>query len=131
MRQNYSLSFMQPGGMVCIILLLSMLTAGCIQPPGMHIISDTPDPVIGQWIGGEPPESDMHVIFYENRTFISVSFFISRGEAADNGTWSKIERGRYSTQSVSGEITNWTYDSFADSMYVTNMPMRKYYRYKG
>jgi len=117
--------------MVCILLLVSILIAGCIQLPGMHIISDTPDPVIGQWIGGEPPESDMHVIFYENRTFFSVSFFISRGETTDNGTWSRIERGHYSTQSVSGEITNWTYDSFGDSMYVTSIPMRKYYRYKG
>jgi len=71
------------------------------------------------------------VIFFENRSFFSVSFFINRGEAMDNGTWSRIERGHYSTRSVSGEITNWTYDSFTDSVYVTTIPMRKYYRYKG
>ena len=121
---------MQPGGITCIILLLSVFTAGCILP-GTHVISNTPDPLTGQWIGGEPPESDMHVIFYENRTFYSRNFFISRGEVADNGTWTKTEPGQYSTLSVSGEITNWTYDSFADSLYVSNIPMRKYYRYKG
>lgn len=122
---------MEPGGIACIMLLGIILIAGCVQLPGMHIVSDTPDPVTGQWIGGEPPESDMHVIFFENRSFFSVSFFINRGEAMDNGTWSRIERGHYSTRSVSGEITNWTYDSFTDSVYVTTIPMRKYYRYKG
>ena len=130
MRQNRSISIMQPSGIVCIVLLLSVLIAGCILP-GMHVIGDTPDPLIGQWIGGEPPESDMHVIFYENQTFFSKNFFISRGEVTDTGTWTRIESGQYSTQSVNGEITNWTYDSFADSAYVTNIPMRKYYRYKG
>ena len=121
---------MRPRGIVCIIFLSSVLIAGCILP-GMHVISNTPDPLIGQWIGGEPPESDMHVIFYENQSFFSKNFFISRGEAIDNGTWTKSEPGRYSTRSVSGDITNWTYDSFEDSLHVTEIPMRKYYRYKG
>ncbi len=122
---------MQPGSIILVIAFCLLLTAGCIQLPGMHIISNTPDPLIGQWIGGEPPESDMHVIFYENQTFYSQSFFISRGEATDNGTWTKTEPGRYATQSVTGEITNWTYDSWGDSVYMSNIPMRKYYRYKG
>ena len=122
---------MQPGGMVCIILLSVILIAGCIQLPGIHVISDTPDPIIGQWIGGEPPETDMHVVFYENQTFFSLSFFISRGETTDTGTWTKIERGSYSTQSVTGEITNWTYESWDDSVYVSKLPQRKYFRYKG
>ena len=117
--------------MVCIILLSVILIAGCIQLPGIHVISDTPDPIIGQWIGGEPPETDMHVVFYENQTFFSLSFFISRGETTDTGTWTKIERGSYSTQSVTGEITNWTYESWDDSVYVSKLPQRKYYRYKG
>src|SRR5512137_1668079 len=108
---------MQPGGIVCIILFSTMLLAGCLQLPGFHSISNTPDPIIGQWIGGEPPASDMHMIFYENQTFLSVNFFINRGEETDTGSWTKIERGHYSTHSVTGEITNWTYDSFGDSVY--------------
>jgi hypothetical protein len=121
---------MQPGRIACILLLLPVLTAGCILP-GPHVISNTPDPLIGQWIGGEPPESDMHVIFYENQTFYSRDFFISRGEATDNGTWAKTGPGQYSARSVTGETTSWTYDSWGDSLYVSNIPMRKYYRYKG
>ena len=97
----------------------------------MHIISDTPDPLIGQWIGGEPPASDRHMIFYENQTFFSMDFFLNRGETTDTGTWTKTERGRYSTQSVTGEITNWTYDSWEDSVFKSNIPLMKYYRYKG
>lgn len=122
---------MQPGGRVCIILLSAILIAGCIQLPGIHVISDTPDPIIGQWIGGEPPETDLHVVFYDNQRFFSLSFFISRGETTETGTWTKIERGSYSTQSVSGEITNWTYESWDDSVYVSSLPQRKYFRYKG
>ena len=122
---------MQPRGIVCICLFCSVLVAGCIQLPGIHSISDTPDPVIGQWIGGEPPASDRHMIFYENQTFFSMNFFINRGEATDTGTWTKTGPGRYSTQSVTGEFTNWTYDSFIDSVYISKIPQRKYYRYKG
>jgi hypothetical protein len=122
---------MRPVHMVCIILLSLILTAGCIHLPRIHSISDTPDPIIGQWIGGEPPETDMHVAFYENQTFFSLSFFISRGETTDTGTWRRIERGSYSTQSVTGEITNWTYEPWDDSVYVSELPQMKYYRYKG
>lgn len=122
---------MQPGGIVCIILLCSILIAGCIQVPGIHIIGDTPDPIIGQWIGGEPPESDLHMVFYENGTFFSLSFLIIQGETTDTGTWTKIERSRYVTRSVSGETINWTYDPSGDIVYVTNIPQRKFYRYKG
>jgi hypothetical protein len=122
---------MRSAGIICILLFSSVLTAGCFQLPGIHSISDTPDPVIGQWIGGEPPETDMHVVFYENQTFYSMIFSLSRGEATETGTWLKIERGQYSTQSVSGEITNWTYDSWEDTVSVSNIPQRKYYRYKG
>lgn len=122
---------MQPGGILCVIVFCLFLTAGCIQLPGIHSISDTPDPIIGQWLGGEPPASDLHMIFYENQTFFSTDFFLNRGEATDTGNWTKIEPGRYSTQSVTGEITNWTYDSWEDSVFKSKIPMRKYYRYKG
>ncbi len=122
---------MQPGGIVCIIVFCCILTAGCIQLPGVHILSNTPDPVIGQWIGGEPPASDLHVIFYENQTFFSVDFFLNHGETTDTGNWTRIEPGRYSTQSVTGEITNWTYDPTEDSVFISTIPLRKYYRYKG
>lgn len=124
-------SGMQSDGIVCMILFCSILIAGCIQLPGIHIISDTPDPIIGQWVGGEPPETDMHVIFYENQSFVSVNFFIRRGVETDFGTWTRIDRGRYTSRTRSGEITNWTYDAFEDSVYVSTLPQRKYYRYKG
>lgn len=122
---------MRSDGIFCITLFSLILLTGCIQLPGIHIISDTPDPIIGQWIGGDPPSSDLHVIFFENQTFFSVNFYINRGNSADNGTWTRIEPGRYSTQSVSGVVTNWTYDSFEDSVYLSGFPQRKYYRYKG
>ena len=122
---------MQPVSIVWALVFCLVLTTGCMQLPGIHIISDTPDPIIGQWIGGEPPETDMHVIFYENQTFFSLRYYISRGQRTDTGTWTKMERGSYSTQSVSGGITNWTYDSFSDLVYVSDIPQRKYYRYRG
>jgi hypothetical protein len=122
---------MQPDGIVCVLVFCVLLTAGCVQLPGIHILSNTPDPVIGQWIGGEPPASDRHIIFYENQTFFSTDFFLNLGEATDTGTWTKIEPGSYSTQSVRGEITNWTYDSWEDSVYKSKIPLMKYYRYKG
>ena len=34
-------------------------------------------------------------------------------------------------ESSTGEITDWTYDSFEDSMYMTGLPQMKYHRYKG
>jgi hypothetical protein len=122
---------MQPGGIMCVLVFCSLITAGCVQLPGIHILSNTPDPVIGQWIGGEPPASDRHIIFYENQTFFSTDFFLNLRKATDAGTWTKIEPGRYSTQSASGEITNWTYDAWEDSIYKSTIPLMKYYRYKG
>lgn len=123
-------SCMRSAWIVCIIFFCSVLTAGCILP-GIHILSNSPDPIIGQWIGGEPPASDRHVIFYENQTFLSITFFISRGEETDTGNWTKIQPGLYSTQSVNGEITEWGYDSFDDSIYKSGLPQMKYRRYKG
>jgi len=117
--------------LVCIIVICSMLIAGCIQLPGMHIISNTPDPIIGQWIGGEPPASDRHIILYENQTFFSTNFFLNRKETTDTGNWTKKEPGRYSLQSVTGERTDWMYDSFDDSFYPGGLPQMKYHRYKG
>jgi len=122
---------MRSEGIVCLILFCSVLIAGCIQLPGMHILTNTPDPIIGQWIGGEPPATDRHIIFYENNTFFSVDFFLNRGETTDSGTWTRKEPGLYATQSVTGEITDWVYDSTDDSMYMSRLPLKKYYRYKG
>jgi hypothetical protein len=122
---------MQPGGIVCIIIFCLLLTAGCIQMPGIHILSNTPDPIIGQWIGGEPPATDRHIIFYENQSFFSVDFFLNLGETTDSGTWTRKEPGLYATQSLSGEITDWVYDSTDDSMYMSRLPLKKYYRFKG
>jgi len=122
---------MQPGGIVCVIVCCVLLAAGCIQLPGIHILSNTPDPIIGQWIGGEPPATDRHVIFYENQTFFSVDFFLNRGETTDSGTWTRKEPGLYTTQSATGDITDWVYDSTDDSMYMSRLPLKKYYRFKG
>jgi hypothetical protein len=122
---------MQPGGIICIVVCCFLLTAGCIQLPGIHILSNTPDPIIGQWIGGEPPATDRHIIFYENQSFISVDFYLNRGETTDSGTWARKEAGLYATQSVTGEITDWVYDSTDDSMYMSRLPLKKYYRFKG
>ncbi len=122
---------MQSEGIIFMIVICSMFIAGCIQLPGMHIISNTPDPVIGQWIGGEPPASDRHIIFYENRTFFSMNYFLNSREITDTGNWTKKEPGLYSISSVTGETTDWVYDSFDDSMYMSGLPQMKYHRYKG
>jgi len=122
---------MQTTGTVCMLLIGAVLLAGCTQLPDYHTISDTPDPISGQWIGGEPPASELHVVFYDNHTFLSVSSFINREMVTDTGSWTKIERASYSAQSVTGTITNWTYDPFNDVVYVTGLPQQDYHRYKG
>jgi hypothetical protein len=122
---------MQSVGIISLLVVCSILIAGCTQLPGMHIISNTPDPIIGQWIGGELPASDRHMIIYENQTFFSTNFFLNRGETTDSGNWTKKEPGLYTMQSATGEITDWTYDSFDDSMYMSGLPQMKYHRYKG
>jgi hypothetical protein len=131
MSQNYLISIMRSGAIIFVIVFCSILIAGCIQLPGMHILGNTPDPIIGQWIGGEPPASDRHIILYENQTFFSTNFFLNRGETTDTGNWTKKEPGLYSLQSITGEITDWNYDSFDDSMYMSGLPQMKYHRYKG
>jgi hypothetical protein len=122
---------MQSGTIIFVIVFCLIIIAGCIQLPGMHILSNTPDPLVGQWIGGEPPASDRHIIFYENQTYISTNFFLNRGEMTDTGTWTKKEPGHYSTQSGTGEITDWMYDSIDDSIYMKGLHQMEYYRYKG
>ena len=122
---------MRSGGIMTMFVFCSILITGCIQLPGMHIISDTPDPIIGQWIGGELPASDRHIIFFENQTFFSTNFFLNRGETTDSGTWTKKEPGLYAMKSATGQITDWVYDSFDDSMYMSGLPQMKYHRYKG
>jgi len=122
---------MHTGAIFSIIILCVLISAGCIQLPGMHILGNTPDPIVGQWIGGELPATDRHIIFYENQTFFSTDFFLNRGETTDSGNWTKKETGIYTIQSVSGEITVWVYDSFDDSMYMSRIPQMKYHRYKG
>ncbi len=122
---------MRYGSIISLMVFCSVLAAGCMQIPGIHILSNTPDPIIGQWIGGELPASDRHMIYYENQTFYSTNFFLSSGETIDSGTWSKKEPNLYEIRSVTGEITDWVYDSFDDSMYMSGLPQMKFHRYKG
>jgi hypothetical protein len=123
---------MRKRGIIILIFIFSfLLIAGCIQLPGTHFFSDTPDPIIGQWIGGEQPASDRHIIFYENQTWYSSDFFINQGEVSDKGTWTKKEPGLYSTISISGKTTDWLYDSFDDSVYMSGLPQMEYHRFKG
>jgi hypothetical protein len=122
---------MRSGGIIVVLVFCSILIAGCTQLPGMHTISNSPDPIVGQWIGGEQPASDRHMIFYENQTFISSNFFLNRGETTDTGTWAKKEPGLYALKSDTGEITDWVYESFDDSMYMSGLPQMKFHRYKG
>ena len=122
---------MRSRDLIAVIVFCCIMTAGCTQLPGMHILSNTPDPIIGQWIGGEPPASDLHIIFYENQTFVSVNFYLNREQMIDNGTWTKIESGYYTTRSSTGETTDWMHDSLFDEIYSRDLPLKKYYRYKG
>ena len=122
---------MQSWGIISVVVFCSILIAGCVQLPGMHILSNTPEPILGQWIGGELPASDRHIIFYENHTFSATNFFLNRGDTTDNGMWTKKEPGLYSLQSITGETNDWKYDSFDDSMYMSGLPQLKYHRYKG
>jgi hypothetical protein len=122
---------MRSGNIIPILVFCSILITGCVQLPGVHILSNTPDPIIGQWVGGELPASDRHMIFYENQTFFSTNFFLNQGEKTDKGTWTKKEPGLYTLESDNGEITDWVYDSFDDSMYMSGLPQMKFHRYKG
>jgi hypothetical protein len=122
---------MRAGIPVFLILTATLLAAGCIQLPGVHILGNTPDPLIGQWVGGELPASDLHVILYENQSYISRSFYLNQGEKTESGIWSRDDSGRFFMQSASGNITGWVYDPGDDSIYLTGLPQRKYYRFKG
>jgi hypothetical protein len=112
-------------------LTIILLAAGCIQLPGMHILRNGPDPVIGQWVGGELPASDLHVILFGNQTYVSRSFYLGQGDRIANGIWSRSDNGLILLQESSGNITSWMYDSSDDSIYLTGLPQRKYYRFKG
>jgi hypothetical protein len=122
---------MRTGILVLLILAVTLLAAGCIQLPGVHILSIGPDPVIGQWVGGELPASDLHVILFENQTYMSRSFYLGQGEQTEYGNWSRGENGGLALQSASGNITSWMFDPSDDSIYLTGLPQRKYYRFKG
>jgi len=122
---------MQSWGIITVFVFCSILIAGCMQLPGRHILSDTRDPIIGQWTGGELPASDRYIIFYENHTFLSTNFFLNSGETTEWGNWTKTEPGLYSTQSFKGEIIHWVYNSFDDSIYMRGFPQMGYQRYKG
>jgi hypothetical protein len=122
---------METGTYGSLLIISCILLAGCIQLPGIHILENTPDPVIGQWIGGEPPASDLHVIMFENQSYYTTSFYLNQGEKTEQGHWTKREDGQYQLQSVSGNVSSWVFDPSDDSLYLTGLPQKKYYRYKG
>src|SRR5271157_3251283 len=110
---------MRTGLPVLLVLVSSVLIAGCAQLPGVHVLGNSPDPLIGQWIGGELPASDLHMIFFENQTYYSRSFYLNQGEKTDAGNWTRNDSGRFFTWSVTGNITSWVYDPSDDSIYLT------------
>jgi hypothetical protein len=122
---------MRAGISAILILTVTLTAAGCIQLPGVHILTNGPDPVIGQWVGGELPASDLHIILFANETYYSRSFYLGQGEQVTNGNWSREDNGLIVLQSASGNITSWMYDPSDDSIYLTGLPQRKYYRFKG
>lgn len=122
---------MRAGIPFVLIFMVTLLVSGCAQLSGMHIIPNAPDPVIGQWVSGEPPASDLHLLFYENQTWIRREFYLGQDERSDHGTWSRGDQGQVVTQSSDGNITRWVYDPTMDSIYRTGLPQRKYYRFKG
>jgi len=122
---------MRTGAALILILTVTILAAGCIQLPGMHILRTGPDPIIGQWVGGELPASDLHVILFENKTYFSRSFYLGQGEQKEQGNWSRGDNGLIVLRSDRGNITSWMFDPTDDSIYLTGLPQRKYYRFKG
>ena len=113
------------------IILCLVVTAACIQLPGFQVPDNTSDPIVSHWIGGELPLTDRHIIFYENRTYLSANFFLGGEETIESGTWTKKEKSLYVTSPGSGNITTWVYDSFDDSVYISGLPQLRYHRYKG
>ena len=97
----------------------------------MHTISNTPDPIIGQWIGGEPPSSDLHLIFYENQTFISTIFFKPWGNSCIPGTGQRYIPDSIQRNQSPVKQQNGCTDSFYDSLYMSKIPQMTYSRYKG
>ncbi len=122
---------MHYGNIVSVIVVCFILAAGCTQFRGCILSVTLPIPLSDNGSAGNCRASDRHLIIYENQTFYSTNFFLGRGETTDNGTWTKKEPGLYTMRSVTGEITDWMYDSFDDSMYMTGFPQMKYHRYKG
>jgi len=122
--------FLFPAAML-VCILVSVLITGCMQIPGFHWIGSSPDPVVGQWVGGEPPQTDFHMIFYENQTYLYSTYYLERGEQVEQGNWTKTGQGQYVAESRTGNTTLWIYDSSDDSLHINGMPLFRYTRYKG
>ncbi len=126
------LSFcMRAGIPVILILTATLLTAGCFYLPGMHVLKDSPDPVAGHWVSGEPPATDLHILLFENRTYITHDFYLGQNEMITYGTWSRGDQEQIILQPAAGNITSWVYDPTIDTISPTGLPQRKYYRFKG
>ena len=122
---------MHSGLIISGIVIGLVLAAGCIQFPGFHVPDTTSDPIVSHWIGGELPLTDRHIIFYENRTFYSVTFYLNSGETVESGIWVKNESSTYITRSTTNESVIWIYDSSTDTIYMNKLPQMRFNRYKG
>jgi hypothetical protein len=116
---------------ILLCLLVTAVVSGCIQVPGLPWAVTAPEPVVGQWIAGEAPQTEFHMIFYENGTYLYAAYYLTHGGQIVKGNWTKTGPGQYTAQSTAGNATVWIYDPSADSVHISGMPLIRYSRYKG
>jgi len=116
---------------ILLCLFMAAAVPGCLWIPGLSWAGAAPDPVVGQWIAGEPPQTEFHMIFFENGTSLYAAYYLSRGGQVEPGNWTKTGPGQYTVRSRTGNTTLWIYDSSADSVHNNALPLLRYSRYKG
>lgn len=117
-------------GVLFCLLAIAAVTA-CIQVPGFPWTVAAPDPVVGQWVAGEPPQTDFHMVFFENHTYQYSTYYLQGGSQDETGNWTKTGQVQYTAESEAGNVTTWSYDPTADSVYINGLPLLRFTRYKG